>query len=350
MPLNIVRNDITNMRVDAVVNAANTDLLMGGGVCGAIFTAAGAKELQAACDKLAPIDTGEAVVTDGFSLRAKYIIHTAGPVYRDGISGEEALLRSCYMNSLELAKSRGCESIAFPLISGGIYGYPKDEALSVATGTIGNWLADNDMDVSLVVFDKTAFKLSQGLQEVVQSFIDENYVDTRTIKRRELLDSESKAISYRRLPTQVQTHDTAYPLQSMQLRETVPHKYEERASAFGDALPRLDEPFSMTLLKLIDLKGKSDVYVYKRANIDRKLFSKIRTGKGYIPGKKTIVALAIALELTLAETRDLLERAGFALSRSVMFDVIIEYFLTRGKYDVFEINNVLFEYDQPLLG
>ena len=350
MPFTIVRNDITKLSVDAVVNAANTGLLMGGGVCGAIFAAAGAEELQAACEKLSPIVTGEAVVTGGFSMRAKYIIHTAGPVYRDGTSGEEALLRSCYKNSLELAMSRGCESIAFPLISSGIYGYPKDEALSVATHTIGEWLADNDMDVSLVVFDKSAFKLSQELQGVVQSFIDENYVDMRTIKHRELLDSESRAISYSRLPAPVQTHDTAYTVKSMAIRETVPPEYEESASAFGDALPRLDEPFSITLLKLIDLKGKSDVYVYKRANIDRKLFSKIRTGKGYMPGKKTVVALAIALELTLAETRDLLERAGFALSRSVMFDVIIEYFLTRGKYDVFEINNVLFEYDQPLLG
>jgi len=155
MPLTIVRNDITKMQVDAIVNAANTALQMGGGVCGAIFKAAGAKKLQAACDPLAPIQTGGAVITPGFNLPAKYVIHTAGPVYHDGKHDEEALLRSCYTNSLDLAQKNGCKSIAFPLISSGIYGYPKDEALAVATSAIVAWLLKNDMDVSLILFDKT---------------------------------------------------------------------------------------------------------------------------------------------------------------------------------------------------
>ena len=155
MPLCIIRNDITKMRVDAIVNAGNTDLRMGGGACGAIFSVAGAEELQAACSTLSPIRTGEAVITSGFALPAKYIIHTAGPIYRDGKQGEENLLRSCYKNALDLAKKHGCESIAFPLISSGIYGYPKDAALAVATSAIEEWLFDNDMDVSLVLFSKT---------------------------------------------------------------------------------------------------------------------------------------------------------------------------------------------------
>jgi O-acetyl-ADP-ribose deacetylase (regulator of RNase III) len=154
MLLSIVQNNITKMKVDAIVNAANTSLQMGGGVCGAIFSAAGADRLQNACDYLAPIKTSEAVITQGYALPAKYIIHTAGPVYHDGKHGEEELLQSCYRNSLDLAQKNGCRSVAFPLISSGIYGYPKDEALTVAKAAIEAWLTDNDMDVSLVLFEK----------------------------------------------------------------------------------------------------------------------------------------------------------------------------------------------------
>ena len=155
MPLTIIQNDITKLSVDAIVNAANTSLQMGGGVCGAIFNAAGAGKLQAACDELAPIKTGEAVITDGFDLPAKFIIHTAGPVYDDGKHGEEELLRSCYINSLRLAVENDCQSIAFPLISSGIYGYPKAEALDVATTAIRDFINEHDINVSLVVFDKS---------------------------------------------------------------------------------------------------------------------------------------------------------------------------------------------------
>ena len=152
MPFTVVRQDITTMRVDAIVNAANTGLKMGGGVCGAIFRAAGAAELQAACDKLAPIRTGEAVITPGFNLPARYIIHTAGPVYRDGKPGEETLLRACYLNSLKLAAEHGCRSIAFPLISAGIYGYPKQDAMAVAERVIRDFLAQREMDVYLALW------------------------------------------------------------------------------------------------------------------------------------------------------------------------------------------------------
>jgi O-acetyl-ADP-ribose deacetylase (regulator of RNase III) len=153
MPLSIVRQDITKLRVDAIVNAANTGLARGGGVCGAIFEAAGAREMEAACDKLAPIKTGEAVVTPGFALLAKYVIHAAGPVYRGGNHGEEAMLRAAYTNALKRAVENGCESVAFPLISSGIYGYPKDEALRVATAAIQDFLLEHDIAVSLVVFE-----------------------------------------------------------------------------------------------------------------------------------------------------------------------------------------------------
>ena len=327
MPFTIVRQDITKMAVDAIVNAANTELQMGGGVCGAIFRAAGARELQAACDKVSPITTGGAAITPGFGLPAKYVIHAAGPVY-SFIRREQCReqLRSAYIESLKLALKNGCESIAFPLISSGIYGYPKDEALEVARSSIEEFLRDHDMEVYLAVFDKSSFQIGKALLGDVDSYIDQHYVDAHVVGRRKLLDVEKTAL-----------YQVAAPM-------TIP------ALGLDDLIEHLDEPFSDTLLKLIDRKGKTDVEVYKRANMDRKLFSKIRTGKGYTPKKPTILALAIALELTLPETDDLLERAGYALSHASKFDVIVEYFIVNRKYDIFEINEVLFAYDQPLLG
>lgn len=323
MPYTIVRQDITKMKTDAIVNAANTQLAMGGSVCGAIFHAAGVRELEEACRKLAPIRTGEAVMTPGFGLPARFIIHAAGPVYDPEHRKEsEKFLRSVYAAALRLAVDNHCESVAFPLISSGIYGYPKAEALQAATLAIRDFLTDHDLDVYLAVFDKTSYAVSRELLGTVQSYIDEHYVEAREKSPRRLLQVEEEY-----------------------LRESAV-SYE----GLADFVPELDEPFSTTLLRLIDAKGKSDVEVYKRANLDRKLFSKIRTGKGYVPGKRTILALAVALELSLKETEDLLKRAGYALSPSQKFDVIVEYFIVNGEYDIFKINEVLFHYDQPLLG
>ncbi|NLA87949.1 MAG: RNase III inhibitor [Clostridiales bacterium] len=338
MPFTIVRQDITKMTVDAIVNAANTDLAMGGGVCGAIFKAAGAQELQAACNQVAPIKTGEAASIPSFALPCKYVIHAVGPVYRHwNAQQSEALLRSAYTESLRLASKNHIQSIAFPLISSGIFGYPKDEALKVASSAITDYLQSSDMDVFLAVFDKTAFAVSEKLLGEIESYIDEHYVEEHRIHRRDLLDVEREALS-----------DDAI----INYNAPMPSMAAPAAAGTGidELVGNLDEPFGKTLLRLIDTKGKTDVEVYKRANIDRKLFSKIRTGKGYMPGKRTILALAIALELTLDETDDLLECAGFALSHSQKFDVIVEYFIVSGRFDIFEINEVLFKYDQPLLG
>ena len=340
MPFTIVRQDITKLKVDAIVNAANTDLAMGGGVCGAIFKAAGALELQAACDKLAPIKTGEAVITPGFGLRAKFIIHASGPVYSQRNKEQnEQLLRAAYTNSLKRAVENNCISIAFPLISSGIYGYPKDEALQVATSAIQDFLKDYDLEVTLVVFYKSSFAVSRELLGAVESYIDEHFFEKHQIKRRQLLDAEKGA-----LEEALEEEGIFSPkiLESMQAPLA--------RAGIDDFVDNLDEPFSMTLLRLIDAKGKTDVEIYKRANLDRKLFSKIRTSRNYMPSKRTAVGLAIALELSLDETEDLLERAGYALSHSQKFDVIVEYFIVSGKYDIFEINEVLFKYDQPLLG
>lgn len=328
MPFTIVRQDITKLKVDAIVNAANTDLQMGGGVCGAIFKVAGEAQLQTACDKLAPIKTGEAVITPGFGLPAKFVIHAAGPVYQQWNKEQnQQQLRAAYMNSLKRAVENHCETIAFPLISSGIYGYPKDEALQVATSEIQNFLIDHDLDVILVVYDKAAFSVGRELLGAVESYIDEFYIEAHENRRRQLLKVEREAL-YK--ADEFPTIGASAPL--------------------DDLVGNLDEPFSQMLLHLIDAKGMTDVTVYKRANLDRKLFSKIRSNEGYMPSKRTAIALAIALELSLDETDDFLERAGYALSHAVKFDVIVEYFISNGKYDVFEINELLFEYDQPLLG
>ena len=345
MPFTIIRNDISKMEADAIVNAANTNLLMGSGVCGAIFKAAGRHELQAACDKLAPIRTGEAVITPGFNLPAKFVIHAAGPVYnRQSPQESERLLHAAYSNALKCAAENNCESIAFPLISSGIYGYPKLDAWRVATSTIQNFLADYDMDVSLVVFDKAAFAVSEELWGAVESYIDEHYVEERTdrLRRSVLLQVEAEILK---------DAASAAP-EEISFRDASKRAMPQRAAAQSlDALVgKLDESFAVTLLRLIDASGKSDAEVYKRANIDRRLFSKIRSNLQYVPSKPTVLAFAIALELTLVQTKDLLARAGFALSRSRKFDVIVEYFIASGRYDVFEINEVLFHYDQTLLG
>ena len=339
MPFTIVRQDITKMNTDAVVNAANTELRMGGGVCGAIFRAAGAEDLQRACDRVAPIKTGEAVITPGFRLSAKYVIHAAGPVYsRWSKEKSAALLYSAYMESLKLAKENQCRSIAFPLISSGIYGYPKDEALQVAASAIRDFLQEHDMDVYLAVFDKAAFLVSEQLMGEVKSYIDENYVGDHFIKRRRILDEPD-------LP-----EENVCPVARAAFFEGVAPSPATENLSLEDMIAGLDEPFSDTLFRLIDSKGMTDVEVYKKANISRKLFSKIRSGKGYTPKKPTILALAVALELTLDETEALLKRAGYALSHSRLFDVIVEYFIVSGRYNIFDINQVLFQYDQPLLG
>ena len=347
MPFTIIRNDICKLRVDAIVNAANTSLQMGGGVCGAIFSAAGADRLQDACDKLAPIKTGEVVITPGFNLPAKHVIHTAGPVYRGGNQGEEDLLRSCYSKSLELAVKNNCESIAFPLISSGIYGYPKAEALRVATGAIRDFIDEHDIDVSLAVFDRESLAVSEELLGAVESYIDEHYVEEKELRypRRKLLDVEREALS----DAEMLNVSVVMPLvaDDTVIAGTVSAPV---SASLDDLVGDLDEPFSATLLRLIDSTGKKDSEVYNRANIDRRLFSKIRSNTNYAPSKPTVLAFAIALELTLAQTKDLLERAGLALSHSRKFDVIVEYFIQSGKYDIFEINEVLFSYDQPLLG
>ncbi len=328
MPLEMVRNDITKMQVDAIVNAANESLLGGGGVDGAIHRAAG-PELLAACRTLGGCKTGAAKITRAYRLPAKYVIHTVGPVWQGGLLGEKGLLESCYRTSLELAKEYGCESVAFPLISAGVYGYPKDQAIRVAMDTITAFLSENDMTVYLVIFDRSSFQISSKLFTAVQSYIDDHYVDRHQ-------DSRTRRIQ--RMEMTMECAPMAAPMMA------------PKALSLDDMLGRIDESFSEMLLRKIDEKGMKDSACYKKANIDRKLFSKIRSDKHYKPSKPTVLAFAIALELSLAETRDMLMKAGFALSHSNKFDIIVEYFIQSGNYNIFEINETLFAFDQSLLG
>ena len=340
MPLEIVRNDITKMKVDAIVNAANESLLGGGGVDGAIHRATGVG-LLAECRTLGGFKTGKAKITGGYHLPAKYVIHTVGPIYNDGKHGEKTLLESCYRESLALAKERGCETVAFPLISSGIYGYPKDQALKVAIDVISDFLLENEMTVYIVIFDKASYQIGEKLFSDIAEYIDDNYVDEHT-------DYSRERISMNALPgVASRTRRKKSDIDSFEICDCKTMPLEDDLDA---KLKQIDESFSQMLLRKIDEKGMTDAECYKKANIDRKLFSKIRSDVHYKPSKPTALAFAISLELSLDETEDMLRKAGFALSHSNKFDIIIEYFISRGNYNIFEINEALFAFDQSLLG
>lgn len=338
MPFQIVRNDITKMNVDAVVNAANRTLKAGGGVCGAIFAAAGAERLQAECDRIGHCDTGEAVVTDAYNLPASFIIHTAGPVWQGGEAGEERMLKSCYVNSLRLSAEKGCGSVAFPLISSGIYGYPKPAALRIAVSAIREFLQDHDMMVYLTVFDKESALLGETLFTSIGAYIDDHYLDEHTKPVYRTLSQANAPGLLRRFeaPRASESYDIALPAPVAK-------------RSIEDVLGQMEETFSQMLLRLIDEKGMTDVETYKRANMDRKLFSKIRSNPQYNPGKTTALSLAVALKLSLDDTLDLLSRAGYTLSHSSKSDLIVEYFIRENNYNIDEINEALFAFGQPLL-
>lgn len=330
MPFEIIRNDITLMRCDAIVNTANPVPIIGGSSDARIHEAAGPALLEAR-KKIGPIAVGEAAITPAFRLQAKYVIHTVGPWWQGGGAGEEQLLEKCYRNSLALAREYGCRSIALPLISSGTCGFPKDRALQCAIRTISSFLMEHEMQVYLVVFHREAYRLSEKLFHGVKSYIDQHYVDEK-------------------LQLEVQNRRR----ETMALREAMP-VCECAAAApmprnLRDLVREVDAGFSETLLKLIDRTGKKDSEIYTRANVSRQHFSKIRNNPGYRPTKATALAFAIALELDLEKTRDLIGRAGYALTNSSIFDVIVMYFIEQRNYDLFEINAALFEFDQSLLG
>ena len=334
MPFEIVRNDITQMTVDAIVNTANPQPIVGAGTDAMIHEKAGPKLLEAR-RRIGRISVGHAAVTPAYQLDAKYVIHTVGPYWAGGSFGEEALLRSCYDRALKLALEYGCRSVAFPLISSGNYGFPKDKALQIAISAFSAFLPEHEMQIYLVVFDRTAFHLSEKLFQTVASYIDENYVDA--CETMAFAAEREKRPSFRR---------NAQICESRAVMEAACPK----AMSLEDMLKQEDAGFTETLLKLIDQSGKKDSEIYKKANISKQHFSKIRNNPHYKPTKPTAIALALALELDMEQTKDLIGRAGYALTNSSKFDLIIQYFIEQGNYNVIEINMALYEFDQSLLG
>lgn len=338
MPFEIVRNDITKMEVDAIVNSANPFAFVGAGVDKAIHTAAG-HELFMERKYIGSIAVGSAVTGPAFNLNAKYVIHTVGPEWTGGMNNEIENVKFCYQNSLKEALIHECESIAFPLISTGTYGFPKPEALKVAISVISDFVLQHDMMVYLVVYDQDSYKVSEKLFSEIMEFIDDNYIDESKEEDDFYLKRWRYALSHEDLS---ETHYQREEQSQIDLTQV--------SHSIDDLLNELDETFSQTLLRLIDESGYTDVEIYKKANIDRKLFSKIRNNEDYKPSKITVIAFAIALELSLDETSEFLKTAGFALTHSNKFDIIIEFFIREENYNVFEINEMLFFFEQVLLG
>lgn len=407
MPFLMIRDDIVKVQADAVVNPANEELREGSGTSRAVYLAAGEEKLEKACRKIGSCAPGRAVITRGFDLPAKYVIHAVGPLWMGGDHGEEKLLYSAYRESLMLARKHHLKSIAFPLLSAGNYHYPKEQALKTAIRAIGDFLMEHEMLVYLVLYDRSAVSISRKLSASIDEYIDDHYVETkdehlegdrgypdfgeeqmagwenrmgvRFFKSGEQkLPPESEGDftlscgrqSFREDDSEMPSGDF-FPEESAGETKAETFMPEEPCSLSGlpeiqemplspsagfskrsldQLLGHMDETFSQMLLRLIDERGLKDSAVYRRANVDRRHFSKIRNNVNYAPNKKTVLAFAIALELSLDETKDLLTRAGFALSGSSRFDVIISFFIENHQYDIFEINEALFAYGQPLLG
>ena len=367
MPFQIVRNDIARMKVDAIVNTVSPDPGIGWGVDAGIHKKAGPLLLLER-QKLGRLRVGSAAATRAFDLPAKFVIHTVGPVWQGGSANETQLLRSCYDQCLRLAKRKGCESIAFPLISAGNHGFPKPVALNTALDAIRDFLMKEEMLVYLVVYSPDAFSLSEKLFHDVRSFIDDHYAlendllqygvadkyQLRTAQQSRILEAQADCamapMPQDCMPLPCLSTPCAAPMEAPKPKRKKSPKKSETPLSLQEMLRQEDMGFSEKLLQLIDRTRKKDSAIYSRANVTRQHFSKIRNDPHYKPTKATALAFAIALELDMDGTEDLIRRAGFALTRSSKFDLIVMYFIQSGNYDIFAINAALFEFDQKLLG
>ena len=375
MAFKIVRNDITKITADAIVNTANPKPKFSSGTDSAVYAAAGADKLLEERKKIGRIEEGEVAVTPAFDLDAKYIFHTVGPIWKGGNYGEAETVKRCYTNCLNKALELELESIAFPLLATGNYGFPKSDALLLATSVFSNFLAENEMDITLVVFDNESFELSGKIFDGINQFINDNYVEEKINEEYFVCDEAASepdenaggrrsrkhgiGLFTGRGKRMAESTGMSAPLSaeaapeykmagSEMLRNNMAALPVKRS--LEDVVKNVSETWSESLLRLITERGYTDTEVYKRANVDRKLFSKIRSNKDYQPKKNTAVAFALALRLNLDETKDFLRRAGYAFSPSSKFDLIIEYSIENGVYDLMLINSALFDHDQPQLG
>ena len=354
MPLLLLRQDITKVKADIIVNTTNTKLLQGSGTSRAIFLAAGEEELTKACEKIGGCEIGSAVITPAFKLQAKYIIHAVGPIWMNETADEINLLYSAYESSLKLAKKYNAETIAFPLISAGNYKMPIDIALGTAVNAINDFLADNDMTVYLTIYEKRVLEVGQKLSLDVQEYIDDNYVSNNDESYDEIYDVRMEdALQQKKQSAEldVKSGQKTEPTVKSGQKTGLPVNLKPKTElTLEEQLNGKVETFTEMLFRLIDERNMSDVEVYRKANIDRKLFSKIRSNVDYKPSKKTIICLIIALELSVEEANELLMKAGYTLSTASKFDVVVSYYLEKKIYNIMEINEVLFKYELPLLG
>ena len=370
MPFQIVRNDITKMHVDAIVNTADPVPGYGEGIDSAVYKAAGAKELLAKRHEIGMIECGNSVLTEGYRLPAKYIIHTVGTAWRGGAHGEEAVIRNCYRSAFRIAVENGFESLAIPLLASGSYGFPKGIALRIALSETEAFMADHDIELYLVVFDEKSFSLSSELYGDIDEYISDNYVESKALEeypsanyvRNEMRMLESQAFMGSVVPkcSKVDRQEKRRRRRGSAKASEPYDVFEDAcemiceapslAKSLDDVVKNLDKTFMELVFSFADEKGMTDVEVQKKANLDRKAFSKLKCGTTKNPSKSTALALAVALELSLDETRDLLSRAGLALSPCSKQDVIVQYFIEREAYDIYEINVALFEHGEQLLG
>ena len=352
MPFQIIRNDITKVKADAIVNTANPKPIYASGTDLAVYQAAGADELLAERKKIGCIERGDIAVTGAYALNAKYIIHTVGPVWVDGMHKEFETLESCYEKSLQKALELGCDSIAFPLISTGVYEFPKDKALQIAVSVFSRFLLQNEMQIILVVFDKKSFQLSGQLVGEIDSFIDANY-----IRQKRITEYSRRPFRHSRIESNI-TYDSEVYEECSRYTEAEESETEllmsvpmpQKAMSLEEELENVGMSFHDKLFELIGESGMDNKDVWKRANLDRKHFSKIQCDEKYHPKKKTVMALCIALELDLEQAKDLLARADWAFSPSSKVDLIVQKAIIDKQYDIYQLNLVLFQYTNEILG
>ena len=354
MPFQIIRNDITKVKADAIVNTANPWPEVGGGTDWAIHNAAG-PELLAARQEIGEISVGQSVATDAFALPAKYVLHTVSPVWLGGQFGEKALLRKAYDAALTLAETLGCKSIAFPLMAAGTYSFPHSIALSIAINAFTEFLFDHKIQIYLVLFNAEAFDIAGSIFDDLESYIDDNYVSDRA-EEEYRIDESAGFINpeYHRVEEYFKKKKTALPKDAICAASMLPEPPSEGLGIHAESLEEMlstqhESTFTEHLMDLLIEKDLKNSEVYNRACISKALFSKILKNKDYQPKKNTAIQLAIGLMLDLPQTQKFLEKAGYTLTRGSKVDLVVQYCIERELYSVVFINEILDDCGLPLL-